>query len=168
MARGRRSKYEREYHPHQARLLARDGLTDEQIAKKLVIGVATHHRWKWRYPEYRAAVKESKALVDLKVENVLLQRALGFTEEKVEERYNKEGEFIGRRVTRRTMPPNVAAQRLWLRNRQWGRWGDHPEAERGAGPEGIHRFLEGQRELYGIQPTIRKADSDSNGGDGAA
>ena len=148
MKRGRPTKYDRNYHPHQARLLARDWKTDEQIAKELKISLATHNRWKKRHTEYRQAVTESKAAVDLKVENVLLQRALGYVTENVEERRDSAGNVKEQKITRRAVAPSVPALKLWLRNRQSEQWGDNPPRDDGS--EEVLALLEASRQLHGL------------------
>ena len=151
MGRGRPSKYRKDYHPYLARLLARDGKTDEQIAQWLEVGAATHQRWKRDHPEYRAALNESKAVVDLQVQNLLLQRALGYTTERVEEIVNQQGEVVRRKVVRQTVPPSVTAQKFWLKNRQREKWSEQPEEE-GDGPGGFLKFLDLSREANGMEP----------------
>lgn len=63
---------------------ARDGLTDEQIAKNMDIDTATLYRWKKKYCEICEALKRGKEVVDVEVENALLKRAIGYryTEDK--------------------------------------------------------------------------------------
>lgn len=58
---------------------ARDGLTDEQIARNMGIVSSTLYDWKKRYPEISESLKRGKAIVDRQVENALLKRALGFS-----------------------------------------------------------------------------------------
>ena len=53
---------------------ARDGLTDEQIAKNLDITPSTLYEWKRRYSEISEALKKGKEVVDIEVENALLKR----------------------------------------------------------------------------------------------
>lgn len=62
---------------------ARDGLTDEQIAKNMNIAESTLYDWKKKYPEISEALKKGKEVVDRQVENALLKRALGYTYEEV-------------------------------------------------------------------------------------
>ena len=78
MAKG---KYQRWLEPDGLTLLegwARDGLTDEQIAKNCGCNAATLYDWKKRYPEISKALKKGKEVVDIQVENALLKRALGY------------------------------------------------------------------------------------------
>ena len=76
-----KGKYQEWLEPDKLILLegwARDGLTDEQIAKKMDINVATLYRWKNNHCEIRKALKKGKEVVDRLVENALLKRALGY------------------------------------------------------------------------------------------
>ncbi|MCM1245993.1 MAG: DNA-packaging protein [Roseburia sp.] len=63
--------------------LARDGLTDEQIAEKIGISRSTLNEWKKKYPDISDTLKRGKDVVDRQVENALLRRALGY-------RYNED------------------------------------------------------------------------------
>lgn len=110
---------------------ARDGLTDEQIAKNIGIAPRTYYEWQERFPQFRQAIKKGKAPVDIEVENALLKRALGYeyeetiTEiEEVEE--GRQKKHI-RRI-RKHMPPDVGAIVFWLKNRKSGKWRDKIEA----------------------------------------
>ncbi len=76
---------------------ARDGLTDEQIAKNMGISYSTLKDWKNKYPAISAALKKGKEVVDFQVENALLSSAL-------------EG--------------NTTAQIFWLKNRRPDKWRD--------------------------------------------
>ena len=58
---------------------ARDGLTDEQIAQNIGISRSTLNAWKERYSDISDTLKKGKEVVDRKVENALLKRALGYT-----------------------------------------------------------------------------------------
>src|SRR5690606_30670478 len=66
---------------------ARDGLTDEQIAQNVGIGVRTLYEWKDKFPQISQALKRGKEVVDLQVENALLKRALGY--EYIEKKYEQ-------------------------------------------------------------------------------
>lgn len=117
MAKG---KYQKWLEPEGLSLLegwARDGLTDEQIARNMNINPATLYDWKNKYPKISETLKKGKEIIDQQVENALLKRALGYewTEEKVEE-----SDKDGRKVTRitRHVPAEVTAQIYWLKNRR--------------------------------------------------
>ena len=55
---------------------ARDGLTDELIAHNMGINVKTLYDWKKKYGNICNALKKGKEVVDVKVENALLEKAL--------------------------------------------------------------------------------------------
>jgi hypothetical protein len=81
---------------------ARDGLTDEQIAKNMGVSYSTLKDWKNKYSAISAALKKGKEVVDYEVENALLSSAL-------------EG--------------NTTAQIFWLKNRRPDKWRDKQKEE---------------------------------------
>ena len=120
MAKG---KYQRWLTPDGLTLLegwARDGLTDEQIARNCRISRQTLNEWRNTYPSISDALKKGKEVVDIEVENALLKRALGYeyTETMVEE---SETGFKTRK-TKKFVPPDVTAQIFWLKNRRPEVW----------------------------------------------
>ena len=74
---------------------ARDGLTDEQIAKNLGISKTTLYKYKNEHSELFELLKKGKEVVDYEVENALLRNALN---------------------------GNVTAQIYWLNNRKPKNW----------------------------------------------
>lgn len=106
---------------------ARDGLTESQIAHNMGISRKTLGKWKNQYDSIGIALKNSKEVVDMEVENALYKAAMGYeVEEVVEERKwnNKKGEWE-MQVTKRSrkhVPPNVTAQIFWLKNRKPDAW----------------------------------------------
>nr|DAG50810.1 MAG TPA: terminase small subunit [Caudoviricetes sp.] len=81
---------------------ARDGLTDEQIAKNIGITLSTFYEWKKKYSDFSESLKRGKEVVDYEVENALLSSAL-------------EG--------------NTTAQIFWLKNRRPDKWRDKQKEE---------------------------------------
>ena len=79
---------------------ARDGLTDQQIAKNMGIAYSTFREWKKAHAAISAVLKRGKEVVDYEVENALFKSAI-------------EG--------------NVTAQIFWLKNRRPDKWRDKPE-----------------------------------------
>ena len=121
MAKG---KYQRWLTPDGLTLLegwARNGLTDEQIARNCRISRQTLNEWRNTYPAISDALKKGKEVVDIEVENALLKRALGYD---VEERVVEESDVNGRktRTTVRHVPADVTAQIFWLKNRRPEVW----------------------------------------------
>ena len=110
---------------------ARDGLTDPQIANNMGIGYSTLKEWINRYPAIKAALKKGKAPVDMQVENALLKRALGYTEEEtvteiIEQPDGKQRKQV--RKVKRIFPPDVTAQIFWLKNRKAKQWREKVES----------------------------------------
>lgn len=81
---------------------ARDGLTDEQIAKNLGIGKNTFYQYKKEHQDFSDALKKGKEIVDYQVENALLQNA---------------------------MNGNITAQIFWLKNRKPHKWKDKVDVD---------------------------------------
>lgn len=79
---------------------ARDGLSDEQIAKNMGIAKSTLYEWKDKYSDFSNALKKSKEVVDFEVENALYKSA---------------------------MEGNVTAQIYWLKCRRKEKWGEEKD-----------------------------------------
>lgn len=128
---------------------ARDGLTDELIAKKIGISARTLYEWINQYPQISQAIKKGKAPVDFQVENALLKRALGYdyeetTKEVVQMPGGKQKTTI-KTVTRHVIP-DVTAQIIWLNNRKpqsWRRDRQAPPAAEAAQDDGFIEALSG-------------------------
>ena len=128
--------------------LARDGLTDELICKKIGIGCRTFYEWMERFPQMAQAIKKGKAPVDIQVENALLKRALGY---EYEETITEMEEVSGgkpkkhiRKVTKH-MPPDTTAQIFWLKNRRPERWRDKIENVQTVGNELLESLMRLER-----------------------
>lgn len=102
MAKGKYEKWLKEENLLLLEGWARDGLTDEQIAKNIGITVSTFYEWKKKYSEISESLKNGKEVVDYAVENALLSSAL-------------EG--------------NTTAQIFWLKNRRPDKWRDKQKEE---------------------------------------
>lgn len=103
---------------------ARDGLTDEQIAKNLGINIATFYRYKKDYCEFCESLKRGKEIVDYEVENALLKRALGYEYDEVTYENGKETKRVTKQVA-----PDTTAQIFWLKNRKPDKWRDKQVVE---------------------------------------
>lgn len=117
---------------------ARDGLNDEQIAEKIGISRSTYYEWLRKYPSISDAIKKGKAPVDYKVENALLNHALGYkvkvkkaiklkTKRQLKDKGTIEEERIEYADEEIYIPPDTTAQIYWLKNRRRGIWCDRPE-----------------------------------------
>lgn len=120
MAKG---KYQKWLEPESLILLegwARDGLTDEQIAKNMGITAKTLWEWKNKYSNICNALKKGKEVIDFQVENALLSSAL-------------EG--------------NTTAQIFWLKNRRPDKWRDKQKEDNNTDKH-ITVVLEGDSEGF--------------------
>lgn len=100
---------------------ARDGLTDEQIAKNLGISKDTFYRYKKEHPDFSDSIKKGKEIVDYEVENALLKTALGFEHTYKDQKVTKDGDVIDYEHTEYIAPSNTA-QIFWLKNRKPKQW----------------------------------------------
>lgn len=134
MAKG---KYQRWIEPEGLALIegwARNGLTDEQIAKKMGVSRSTLNEWKEKYPDISDTLKKGKEVVDSMVENALLKRALGYTSEETtsELRYDKKTgkkDLVITKRVRKEVPPDTTAAIFWLKNRKPDVFRDRQEVE---------------------------------------
>ena len=104
--------------------MARDGLTQQQIANNLGISIDTLIENKKKYSEFNNALKKGKEVIDFEVENALLKRALGYEYE--EETY--ENGILTKKV-KKQVPPDTIAQIFWLKNRKPNNWKDRVETD---------------------------------------
>lgn len=125
---------------------ARDGLTDQQIAHNLGIGLRTYYEYKERYPQFSQSLQKGKDDVDIQVENALFKRAMGYTYEEVQE-IEKDGQVVEKKKTVKEVQPDTTAQIFWLKNRRPEIWRDKREVE--ARSEVVNRHE------YHIEQTIQ-------------
>ena len=104
--------------------MARDGLTQQQIANNLGISIDTLIENKKKYSEFNDALKKGKEVIDFEVENALLKRALGYEYE--EETY--ENGILTKKV-KKHVAPDTTAQIFWLKNRKPNNWKDRVETD---------------------------------------
>lgn len=108
---------------------ARDGLTEEQIAKNIGINRKTLTQWKKLHIPICNALKRGKEVVDFEVENALYKNAMGgFVEE--EKTYISEVNGVvtkRKEIYKRYIKPDTTAQIFWLKNRKPDKWRDRPK-----------------------------------------
>jgi len=139
-----KGKYEYWISPDGLTLLgawARDGLTDEEIAKKCGISRSTLAEWKKRYPDISDALNKNKEIVDAEVENALYKKCIGYNASITKHYKLKEiiyDEDTGKKISEVErleeveelihIPADTNAQKFWLSNRRPDKWRDKPEA----------------------------------------
>lgn len=124
---------------------ARDGLTDEQIAKNIGISRSTLNVWKDRYSDISDALKKGKDVIDRQVENALLKRALGYEYEEVKEKF-EDDVITERTVTKKEVVPDTTAQIFWLKNRKPDKWRDKPGYEDTSELDKLDEILKGLKD----------------------
>lgn len=137
-----------EYNPNyceQVEKLCKLGATDKEIADFFEVTEQTINNWKSDYPEFFGSIKKGKIIADAEVANSLHKRAIGYRYDEVT--YEKIGpgedqievgetgiesikkDLYKKKVVTKEVPPDVAAQNIWLKNR---RGKVHKEAQRWA------------------------------------
>ena len=116
---------------------ARKGLSNEQIAENIGVSRKTFQEWLKKFPELKEAVRESKEVVDIHVENALFKKCVGYT---VEVRKNmkirtSDGEEIVPVTEEVYVAPDTNAQKFWLQHRKPEDWGKAAEEIETAGNE---------------------------------
>jgi len=104
---------------------ARDGHTYKEIAKdKLKISTSTLCVWQHKYPEIKEALKQCGEIVDRRVEDSLLNRALGYNYTETKTTIENVGgiEVVKREIWEKHMPGDVTACAIWLNNRKPGQF----------------------------------------------
>lgn len=107
---------------------ARDGLSEEQIAKNM--GITRPTLWDWKKKELNIfnALKKGREVADYEVENALFKRALGYTIQINEQKIDKDG-CVHDTIRDMHVPADTTAQIYWLKNRKPKEWRDKVEQE---------------------------------------
>lgn len=110
---------------------ARDGLTISDIAHNIGISRQRLYKWMEKYPEIKKSIKKGQKTVDIKVENALLKRALGYEYEETITEITTVGDKQQKHVRKlkKHMAPDVGAICFWLKNRKSDKWKDRPVFE---------------------------------------
>ena len=99
------------------------GLNNEEIAKAIGCNPDTIYDWKNKFPAFSEALTRGKVEADGKIARALYKRALGLTI--TEEAMTKDGIVV---ELRKELPPDTAAAKHWLGNRQRALWGSNGES----------------------------------------
>lgn len=130
MAKGKYEKWKTEEGLVLLQGWARDGLTDEQIAKKMGVSRETFYKWKREYTDISDALKKGKEFVDFLVESSLLKAA---------------------------MEGNTTAQIFWLKNRRPDKWRERPAESVSTRDNKIDAF---EKALDDIAPNVFSEGTD--------
>lgn len=119
---------------------ANDGLTNDELAKKMGIGETTLYRWCNTDERIRAAIIRGRDTMTMDVENMLYKCAMGF--KYTEQQVTKDGDIV---EVERFFQPSAEAQKFILTNRRKDKWKSKQEVA-----------LEAQAT---VQATVSQADS---------
>ena len=123
---------------------ARDGKTEQEMAKKLEVPYSSFREYKKAYPQLAKALKIGKEEKDICLENAAFRSALGYKtkQTKKEQVWNpKEEKFellVSEEVTKE-MAPNPAMLKFLMINRMPEKYKDKQEIEHG-GTIGINKL----------------------------
>ena len=127
---GRPSKYEKwKDKLIQIEGWAKEGLTDEQIAHKMNIGIRTLYEWKVKFPEFSQSLKKGKEVSDYEVERTLFNRALGYEYEETKITEELKDGVASKKIekSKKKLAPDTTAIIFWLKNRKPEVWRDKKE-----------------------------------------
>lgn len=123
---GRKSKFDG-VSLEQVSKLASQGYTDIAMADFFGVATSTWHLWKTKYPEFEKAILDGKEAADAQVEISMYRRAIGYSHPETKVFCNRWG-VVKEEVTKH-YPPDVAAGKFWLTNRQPQKWAEKQEVE---------------------------------------
>lgn len=124
---------------------SRDGLTQADIAHNCGCSLSTLKVWICTYPAIAAALKRGREVADIRVENALYKRAVGYDYEEVIREEGPKGVTL--RVIKKHVPPSEVAAFFWLKNRKPEVWRDK-QPENNTGENDVHiRMESGVEEL---------------------
>lgn len=147
---GRSSQYSTKVQPYLDEITdwCRNGLIEEEICKRLGVGVSTFNRYKSDNRELREALKRGKQHADFKVEDALFKKATGyhydevtyvFVEEKDPYTGNKVTKQIPDKIVKKHVPADTTAAIFWLKNRKPEEWRDKRDVEHSGGITNTHK-----------------------------
>lgn len=118
---GRKSKYDPETTPAKAEELAKDLLTDAQIAAQLGITYETFRQWSHKYTAFSVAVKRGKQAANRDLIEVMKKSAKGYYVEEEETvvylDHDKQPKSYSKVVKKRYIPPSTTTQIFLAKNR---------------------------------------------------
>lgn len=132
--RGRKSKWSTHVLPYLDRIpkWRRQGMTEEQICKKLDVAVSTFNVYKNDYPELTEALKKGKEELIENLEDSLYRKAMGFEyeESKVYQSKDDNGKTVQRvEKYKKQALPDTGALAFALKNLDPSNWRDKTETE---------------------------------------
>jgi hypothetical protein len=126
--RGRPTKYKEEYN-EEAYELCLLGCTNEELAEYFDINVDTIYEWQKKYTQFSESIRLGKKSADSKVSKALYERATGciVVKQQVVKLRRGDDEVVEIVEIKIELPPDVAAGKFWLNNRQPLKWKEKRE-----------------------------------------
>lgn len=121
---GRPSKFRPEF-VRQAKLIAKLGATDTDMAAIFGVNRSTILDWQERHPEFAKALQIGKKEADAAVEKSLYRKATGYSYDAVKI-FQHEGMIVTHDYVEHC-PPDTTACIFWLKNRKPAEWRDRIE-----------------------------------------
>lgn len=143
---GRPTKYDANIHLEIVRKLAARGMTDEEIADVLEIGVRTLYDWKEAHPEFSQAIRDGKENPIRNVEDALYRLCKGYT-------YDEGGQ-------KKVKHPDVRAIQFYLKNVAPEKWREQQHVKH----EGDVGLSDAARAF--VDELRRRRDADQPDGEG--
>lgn len=129
-----KSKYETNVEPYLEAIeqMARNGMMEKDIAKKLNIAWSTWWTYKKQYPNLSNALRTNREIADLAIENALWRSAKGYDKTTIDRKYaivrhddgTTERVLLEEKEKIEHVPPNPVSIQYYLNHRLSGAWGD--------------------------------------------
>jgi len=94
------------------------GATKQEIAEFFEVDVDTIYRWQKDFPDFYDSIKRGGIDADAHVSKRTYELALGYMYKETKTELSNDGLSEVVTVTERYLPPSVAAQNIWLKNRR--------------------------------------------------
>lgn len=114
---------------------AREGLTDEEISKKMGVNPATFYRWMNSYREICEAIKKGREPVNVILEDTAIERATEWktvkeiTREPKFDRTTGKTELVVTKEVEKKVPPDSTLLIFLMKNRMKDKYGDKQQLE---------------------------------------
>lgn len=135
MAKGKYSRWITEDGRRLIKGWARDGLTDEEIAKKMDISASTFYEWQKKYSEISEAIKRGREPTNVILEDTAFERATQWrkvkevTKEPRMDRKTGKIELVVVKEVEKKIPPDSTLLIFLMKNRMKEKYGDRQQVE---------------------------------------
>ena len=135
MAKGKYSRWITEDGRRLIKGWARDGLTDEEIAKKMDISASTFYEWQKKYSEISEAIKRGREPTNVILEDTAFKRATQWrtvketTKEPRMDRKTGKIELVVVKEVEKKIPPDSTLLIFLMKNRMKEKYGDRQQVE---------------------------------------